>query len=158
MTVGGRTVERDIVRHPGAVTIIPMVDDNHVCLIRNFRIAVEETLLELPAGTLEPDEDPQTTATRELLEETGFRAGRIRELTTFYLSPGVMDEKMRLYLATDLVSGDPQREAGEQIENHITPWHDALAMVRDGRIRDAKTIVGLLLYDMLFAQGRISKP
>lgn len=144
---GGRETQRDIIRHPGAVTIVPMVDHDRVCLIRNYRVAVGETLIELPAGTLEADEDPQITARRELEEETGYRARRWRFLREFFLSPGILDEKMRLFVASELEPGPPQREAGEQIENLILPWTEAMALVERGEIHDAKTMLGLLLYD-----------
>ncbi len=141
--------ERAIVRHPGAVTIVPMVDEHHVCLIRNFRISVEQTLIELPAGTLEPNETPEQTAPRELLEETGYRAERWTELTAFYMSPGVMDERMHLFLGEELEMVAAAREPGEEIENLVVTWSDAIEMVHDGTIRDAKTIVGLLYCDRL---------
>ena len=140
---------RQIVRHPGAVTIVPMVADNQVCLIRNFRVSVEQTLIELPAGTLEPNEDPLHTAERELIEETGYRAGKIEHLHSFYLSPGVLDEKMWLYVATELEHVGAAREEGEQIENLIVPWKQAIEMIFNGQIQDAKSIVGLLYYDRL---------
>jgi ADP-ribose pyrophosphatase len=140
---------REVVRHPGAVTILPIVDDEHVCLIRNYRVAVARTLIELPAGTLEPGEDPATTAERELIEETGYRAGRIEKLHEFLLSPGILDERMHLYVATDLTAGDAHREPGEEIENLVVPWTTALEWVRNGQIEDAKTIVGLLLYQII---------
>src|SRR5690606_11394583 len=84
---------REIVVHPGAVTIVPILPDGRVCMIRNFRVAVGETLLELPAGTLEPNEDPAITAVRELTEETGYRAGRVEPLCDFYMSPGILNER-----------------------------------------------------------------
>ncbi len=145
----GGVVTREFVRHPGAVTILPMVDDDHVCLIKNYRVAVDETLIELPAGTLDKDEDPLHTAERELAEETGFRAESIEPLHQFFLSPGILDERMHLYVATGLTSGRPRREAGEKIENFIVPWDEAMAMIHDGRIHDAKSIVGLLYYDRI---------
>lgn len=149
----GSIHQREVVRHPGAVTIIPMVDADHVCLIRNFRIAVDDTLIELPAGTRDrPDEPPADTASRELIEETGYRAGRIELLHQFYLSPGILDEQMFLFLAQDLTAGQAEREPGEQIQNLVTPWEQALAWVHDGQIRDAKTIVGLLLFDRVKRQ------
>jgi ADP-ribose pyrophosphatase len=142
----GAVHTREIVRHPGAVTIIPLVQNDQVCLIRNYRVAVEQTLVELPAGTLEPDEDPAHTAARELIEETGYHAKQITHLHSFYLSPGILDEKMHLYLATGLEPVGAQLEAGEQIENLLVSWKDAIEMVFRGDIRDAKTIVGLLYY------------
>ena len=138
---------RDTVQHPGAVTILPLVDDDHVCLIRNYRVAIDQTLIELPAGTLEPNEPPAVTAARELAEETGFRATRIEPLATFFMSPGILNERMVLYLATGLTAGATNFDAGEEIENLIVPWNDALAMALDGRIQDAKTLVGLLHYE-----------
>jgi ADP-ribose pyrophosphatase len=143
-TPDGREHVRDIVRHPGAVVILPLVDDEHVCLIRNFRIAVNQTLIELPAGTLEPNEPTVVTAERELIEETGYRCERLEFLHAFYLSPGILDERMHLYRATGLTQGAAQREAGEEIENLVVSLTEAIAMIYRGEIQDAKTIVGLL--------------
>ncbi len=152
--IGGGTRKRQIVRHPGAVTIIPLIDDEHVCLIRNYRVSVQQTLIELPAGTLEPNEDPAHTAERELIEETGYRARQITFLHSFYLSPGVLDERMHLYLATGLELVGAAREPGEQIENLVVPWEQAVGMVDQGVIQDAKTIVGLLYYDRQLSRRR----
>ena len=148
-TPDGQIRKRAIVRHPGAVTVIPMVDDDHVCLIRNFRVSVNRTLIELPAGTLEPPEPPEQAAVRELHEETGYRAGTMRELHGFYLSPGILDERMHLFVATDLEAVGAAREPGEEIENLVVSWREAMALVESREIQDAKTIVGLLLYDRL---------
>ena len=148
-TDSGLPVHRQFVRHPGAVTIIPMIDENHVCLIQNYRVSVDETLIELPAGTLEPDEAPELTAHRELIEETGYQAQSLERLHGFFLSPGILDEWMQLYLATGLTPGPAAREAGEQIENMVVPWDQAMDLVRKQKIHDAKTIVGLLYYDQL---------
>ena len=143
-TSGGQTKSREIVRHPGAVVIVPRLADGSVCLIRNFRISVKQTLVELPAGTLDPGESPQTTAERELIEETGYRAGSMKPLHAFYLSPGILDERMHLFLATDLQSGEAHREVGEEITNLVVHWEEAIAMIFRGEIQDAKTIAGLL--------------
>lgn len=143
----GRQHVRDVVRHPGAVAILPLLDDGRVCLLRSFRAAVGEELIEIPAGTLEPGEAPQDTAARELAEETGYRAGRMDLLTTFYTSPGIMDERMYLYLATELAPGPQRLEPGESIESFLATWDEALALVRQGRVRDAKSIAGLLYCD-----------
>jgi len=145
----GRPRTRRIIRHPGAVVILPVLDDGRVCLIENFRATVGKTLLELPAGTLEPGEDPLDAAHRELAEETGYRAGAMELLTTFYSSPGVMDEKMFLYQATGLRSGPTALESGEEIAPRLSTWEEALTMIGDGRIEDAKTIAGLLFREVL---------
>ena len=143
----GAVHTREIIRHPGAVVILPLVDDGRIALIRNYRVAVEESLIELPAGTLEPGEDPRKAAYRELAEETGYRAGSMELLTSFYSSPGILDERMHLFLATGLQPGPMALEGGEQIEPLLGTWEQALEMVREGRIRDAKTLTGLLYYD-----------
>ena len=143
-TPAGRTKTREVIRHPGACVIVPLLDDHSVCLIRNYRMAAGQVLIELPAGTLEPPEPPQATAERELIEETGYRARKIEFLHAFFLSPGILDEKMHLYLATGLTAGAPAREEGEEIENWLVPWDDAIRMIFSGQIQDAKTIVGLL--------------
>jgi ADP-ribose pyrophosphatase len=148
-TPGGKTKTREIVRHPGACVIVPLLDDGRVCLIRNWRVAVNQTLIELPAGTLEPPEPPEKTAERELIEETGYRAKKIEFLHDFFLSPGILDEKMHLYLATGLTAGESAREEGEEIENWLVPWEEAVAMIFRREIHDAKTIVGLLWADRL---------
>jgi ADP-ribose pyrophosphatase len=148
-TPDGGVRAKEVIRHPGAVCILPMVDDRHVCLIKNRRAAIGETLIELPAGTLEPPETPAQTAARELLEETGYRAERLARLHEFFLSPGILDERMHLYLATGLTEGDARREPTEQITNLVLAWEDAIALVYDEQIHDAKTIIGLLYYDQL---------
>lgn len=138
---------RETVLHPGAVVIVPLVGADRVCLIRNVRPAVGETLIELPAGTLEPGEPPLVTARRELEEETGYRAGSVEPLCEFYMSPGILSERMHLFVARDLEPGPARLEPGEQIEPLLLAWEEALKMTAEGRIQDAKTLVGLLWYD-----------
>jgi ADP-ribose pyrophosphatase len=149
VNVQGQTVQRDVVIHPGAVAILPMVDDDHVCLLRNHRPCVGTTLWEIPAGTLEPQESPEHAAPRELAEETGYQAGAWRKLGAFYPSPGILSECTHLYLATNLTPGTMRPEADEQLEPHIVAWHDALAWVLDGTIQDAKTMVAVLLWERI---------
>ncbi|HZZ27920.1 MAG TPA: NUDIX hydrolase [Pirellulales bacterium] len=146
----GSLHQYEVVQHPGAVVILPLVTPDRVCLIRNYRVAVGETLWELPAGTLEPGEEPAVTAPRELLEETGYRAGRIEKLTEFFMSPGILHERMHLFLATELYEGQARPESGEEIETHVMSLDEALAMCDRGQVQDAKTLVGLLWYDRLW--------
>jgi ADP-ribose pyrophosphatase len=145
----GTTVQRDVILHPGAVAILPVVDVEHVCLIRNQRPVVGATLLEIPAGTLEPQEPPADAAVRELAEETGYRAGRWRKLTEFFPSPGVLDEITHVFVAQDLTPGPLQLEKGEDLKPEVLAWNQALAWALDGTIRDAKTLVAILLWDRL---------
>ncbi len=143
----GTSRYRETIEHPGSVVILPVVDSGHVCLIRNFRVAVGETLVELPAGTIEPGDDPLTTAVRELTEETGYTAARWEKACEFLMSPGILHERMHLYVARQLAPGKPALEPGEQIEPLVVPIAEALAMVDDGRISDAKTMLALLWYE-----------
>lgn len=145
----GQVVRRDVILHPGAVVILPVIDAEHICLLRNHRFVVNETLLELPAGTLEPREPPDVAAIRELQEETGYRAGRWRKLGEFFPSPGVLSELMHLYVALDLTPGPMRLEPGEQLHPQTVPFRQALGWALDGTIRDAKTVIGLLLWDRL---------
>jgi ADP-ribose pyrophosphatase len=145
----GHTVERDIILHPGAVAILPIVDAEHVCLLQDHRPVVGATLWEIPAGTLEPGEQPEAAAIRELAEETGYRAGQWRKLTAFFPSPGVLNEITHLFVATELTPGPSRPERDEELEPRIVRWEEALAWVQDGTIHDAKTLVALLLWDRL---------
>jgi ADP-ribose pyrophosphatase len=140
----GREHVWEFVRHPGAAVILPLLDDGRLCLLRSYRPAIRQTMIELPAGTLERGEDPAETARRELAEETGYRAGRIEHMISFYSSPGIFDEHMHLYLAQDLTPGPMSLDPGEQIEPLLCSWEEAFAMIRSGEIRDAKTLTGLL--------------
>jgi ADP-ribose pyrophosphatase len=145
----GRKHVREIIRHPGAVVVLPRLDDGRVVLIRNYRTAVGRQVIELPAGMLDPGEDPLAAAHRELAEETGYRAASMVLLTSFFSSPGILDERMHLYLATGLKPGPTDLQADEQIEPLVLPWKDALALARSGQIEDAKTLIGLLYAELL---------
>lgn len=137
----------DIVVHPGAAVILPLLDDGRVLLIHNYRVAVDAELLELPAGTLDPPESPEACAARELAEETGYRAGRLRPLVSFYSTPGIMTERMHVFLATELTPGSTAHEAGEHIRPMPMTQADAMEAIRTGHITDGKTILALLYYD-----------
>ncbi len=154
----GRRVQREVVRHPGAALVVPLLDHDRLVLVRNFRVAVGAPLWELPAGTLEAGEPPAAAAARELEEETGYRARRLEPLGEFYTSPGFCDELMRVFVAADLEPVAQRLEAGEEIEVGRVAVREALAMVDDGRIRDAKSIAGLLLWARRDAAKRGSRP
>jgi ADP-ribose pyrophosphatase len=141
----GGVAEREVVLHRGAVALLALVDDDHLCLVRNERYAVGRTLLEVPAGTLEPGEAPEAAAARELREETGYRAGRIEPLGGWWVSPGVMSERMHLYRCTGLTPGPTAHQPDERLEPVVVSWAEAIEMVRDGRIDDAKTMLALLI-------------
>jgi ADP-ribose pyrophosphatase len=146
---------REVVRHPGAVVILPLLEGGRLCFVKNYRVAVNETLIELPAGTLEPGEDAAETARRELTEETGYRAGRIEHLLTFCMSPGILDEQMHLYLASGLQPGPTALEPGEDIQPLVVRWDEAIEMMRRAEIRDAKTLVALLYYQRFRATSQM---
>jgi ADP-ribose pyrophosphatase len=142
---GGSSALREVVEHPGAVAIVAVDGSGRVLMVRQFRKAVERELLELPAGTLEPDESPQTCAARELHEETGYQARHLELLARFYSSPGFCDEELHIFLATDMEMDAPQPEDDEELLLVPVPLEEALNMTRDGRLRDSKSIIGLLL-------------
>ncbi len=152
-TGGGRTLEREVVRHPGAVVILPILEcpgePQRVVLIRNERFSVGRRLWELPAGTREAGEDPERTATRELEEETGYSAATIRLLGRFYTSPGLSDERMWAFVARGLTPVEARPEPDERLSVHPMPVGAVLAMIEgaagtdedDGRIEDGKSML-----------------
>jgi len=147
VTPDGQSIRRDIVIHPGAVVILPIIDREHVCLLRNHRWVVNETLWEIPAGTLEPGEELEPAARRELLEETGYTAKRWTYRGFLFASPGVIDEKLHLFIAEDMTPGPNHPEADEQLEPVTVRLDEAVRMCLDGRIKDAKTMAALLLWE-----------
>lgn len=143
----GSVRDREIVVHPGAVVVIPLVTPDTVCLVEVLRVAVGETLLELPAGTLDRDEPPLQTAARELAEETGYRAASIEPAGELWMSPGILRERMHLFVARELSAGSQALEPGELITTRVVPWSEAVAMCLDGRIHDAKSVAAILLHE-----------
>jgi ADP-ribose pyrophosphatase len=143
---GGESV-REVVRHAGAVVVLPVFDDGGIAFVRQFRYPVEAELLELPAGTLEPREDPRACAERELAEETGWRAARLEELGSFYSTPGFTDEVLHSFVGTGLTTavGGVAPECDEFIEVVVLPAKEAISRARRGEIRDAKTLATLFL-------------
>ncbi len=140
----GAEIKREVVRHPGATAIVPLISPTEVILIRQFRYCAEKELWEIPAGTLEPDETPLECAKRELIEEIGYRAGEMSPLGGFFTSPGFCTEFLHLFLATRLEPCEADRDADEQIVVRRVSLREAFRKLDSGEIVDAKTIVGLL--------------
>ena len=150
---GDLIYQRDVVRHPGSAVIVPVFADETVALVKQYRHPAVRYLLELPAGTLNPDERPEVGAARELEEELGYVAGKLEKLNEFFVSPGFCEEKMWVYLATELSPTQQKLDEDEVIEIVQVSFIEALEMIAAGEIEDAKTIVGLML-----AAPRIGSP
>jgi 8-oxo-dGTP pyrophosphatase MutT (NUDIX family) len=136
--------EREIVRHPGAVAIVAVDPDRRITLVRQLREPARKHLLELPAGTCEPDEDPLATAKRELVEEAGLAGGEWRVAASFFSTPGFCDELVRVYIAEGVEETERAPQEDEEIELVRIPVAELAALLRE--IEDAKTLTGLLLY------------
>ena len=145
-------VSREMVVHPGAVTLLPLLGDDRIVLIHNYRFTVGRELLELPAGTLEPPEPPIACAARELEEETGYVAARLEPIGEFYTTPGFTTERMYAFAAYDLKATSQKLEPTEQIRIEIMPLAEALEATVDGRIVDTKTIATLHMFH--YRKGR----
>lgn len=146
----GKKAYREIVEHPGAVAVIALTDNKEAVMVKQYRKAAEQVLLEIPAGKMEKGEDPEETAGRELREETGFIPKELKFLTSFYTSVGFADEKIHLYYAEKLAKGDADPDEDEAIEIEIIPLMKLKEMVFSNEIKDSKTIIGILaVCDML---------
>ncbi|RJP74728.1 MAG: NUDIX hydrolase [Candidatus Abyssobacteria bacterium SURF_17] len=140
----GKEARREVVRHPGAVAIVPMASAKEVILIKQFRYCAGKTLWEIPAGTMEQGETPLACAQRELIEETGHRAGKMESLGGFYTTPGFCNEFLYLFVATELEQCESNLDRDEQIETHKMSMKEAFCKIESGEIADAKTLVGLM--------------
>jgi ADP-ribose pyrophosphatase len=145
----GRETTRDIIEHPGSVGVLPLLTENKVLLIRQYRHAARQTIWEVPAGTMEPGETPKECARRELEEETGYGARSLTRLFDCYLSPGYSAELMHMFLAKGLKSTERRLDEDEIISVEPVPSERAFRMIRSGQIRDAKTIAVLSYLRML---------
>ena len=145
----GHEAVREYILHPGAAMIIAMADDNTLVLVRQYRYPLDRHFIELPAGKIDPGEDPMDTAKRELREECGYEAKSWRHLTTLHPCIGYANERIELYLARDLIAGDQQLDDDELLEVLHVPATEALSWVRDGKITEAKAVTGLLWADKI---------
>lgn len=150
---GEQTYKREVVHHSGSAVIIPVHDDGTVVLVRQYRHPAVRYLLEAPAGTLANGEQPEVGAARELEEELGLIAARIEKLSEFFVSPGFLEEKMWVFLATELSEGKQRLDDDEILDIVRLPIAEALKMITSGEIQDAKTIIGLVL-----AAPRVGSP
>ncbi len=145
----GVEIVRDVVRHPGGAGALPLFGDGRVALVRQYRHPARRELLEIPAGRIETGETPEECAAREVEQETGFRTGRIEKLAEFYSTPGFCEERLYVYLATDLIPSSQNLDHDELIEIVCLPLTEAVKMIERGEIEDSKTIVALLMAEKL---------
>ena len=151
---GGLEATRDIIVHPGSVVVLPVLPDGRIVLIRQYRHSVEQYLWELVAGRRDGDESFVAGARRELQEETGYTAGKMKLLLDLFPSPGFLRENMAIFLATGLKKGEASPEPDERITQQVVTLREAERWIRSGKIRDAKTVAGILYYAKYFAQQR----
>lgn len=139
----GRESTREIIEHAGAVAIVALDKEGQIIMVRQYRKPVEQVLLEIPAGTMEANEDPLLCAQRELREETGFSAGSWQKILSYYSAPGFTDEYLHLYLATDLSEGEVEPDEDEFVETVSLPLEQAYQLIFEGQIKDGKSIIGI---------------
>jgi ADP-ribose pyrophosphatase len=149
----GRERPRELVLHPGAVALVVVDNEDRLVMVRQYRRAADGVLLEIPAGTREPGEDAETCARREVLEETGYSAGRVERLGGFFTAPGFCTEFIECFLLTDLSPGHAAGDEDENIEIERLTFEEAQESIRRGDIRDAKSIAGILMWHNLESKG-----
>jgi ADP-ribose pyrophosphatase len=149
---GGIRTTREVITHPGSVVVLPVLPDGRILLIRQYRHAARRFLWELVAGRMERGETPRRAAARELIEETGFRARRFRVFLDVFPTPGFLEERMYILLAQELTSGDARPEVDEKIISRAFTYSQLKQMIHGGKLRDAKTIAGLLYYFSYLSQ------
>ena len=150
-----RTIMRELIRHGGAAVVIPVLKGEKFVLVYQHRVATDGWLLEFPAGTLEPNEKPRVCASRELIEETGFRAGKLVKMVDFYPAPGISTERMYLYLGMDLKPAPAKLDSDEFLRVTILSYRELQKKIERGVIKDGKTIIGFFYYQVLKRLGRI---
>jgi ADP-ribose pyrophosphatase len=142
---GVRTT-REVITHPGSVVVLPVLPDGRILLIQQYRHATRQYLWELVAGRMDPGETPKVAAARELIEETGFRAQRLRVFLDVFPTPGFLEERMFILLAEELTAGEAEPEDDEKIVSRAYRRKQLEEMIRSGKLRDAKSIAGILFY------------
>ena len=152
----GREVLREVVEHPGGVCVFALDNEGKVILVRQYRYPMQEVVLELPAGKLEKGEDPSDSGLRELGEETGLVPQTYLPMGVSFSSPGIMEEKIYYFFATDLVQGPVHPDDGEFLEVVRVPYEELLEMARKGEIKDAKTLVAILKASMVLEERKNS--
>lgn len=149
-----KTGTREVVLHGGAVAIFPVLNNGKIVFVRQFRYAVGKFTLEIPAGTLKKNENPLSCAKRELKEETGYIAGRITKMVSFYTTPGFSNEILHIYLANNLKAGKTEPEWDENVKTEYVSLTKAVKMIKCGLIKDGKTIIAVLMYKLFESSGR----
>ena len=140
----GRKGERDVVRHPGAVAVLALNDNGDILMERQYRVPIDQVIYEIPAGKVDPDEDPTASAQRELQEETGYTAGEILRVGEIILAAGYSDEIIEIFIARDLTLGESRMDEDEFLEHEFIPKEKVLQMIKTGEIKDSKTICAML--------------
>jgi ADP-ribose pyrophosphatase len=150
----GETATREIVRHPGAVAVIALIDDKMI-VVEQYRKPLEKSQVEIPAGKLDAGEDPLDAAARELEEETGYRGGSVRHVCSFYTSPGFADELLHLYIAEGLIKGESRPDEDEFLDCEAITLEEAKQYISENRISDAKTIMAVYVWELYRMTGRL---